>query len=131
METTSSERRPRGPRGLRNPQAWHRDYDERRIAGVCLSLAHNLEISVTAVRLAFLVLALIHGTGVILYAALWALLPDRAGEPAALDRWIHEAKSLLGDGPRSRRRYEPGDQDDQDDYDEDPVYDDAPEGGRS
>lgn len=128
METTSSARRPRGPRGLRNPQAWHRDYDDRRIAGVCLSLAHNLEISVTAVRLAFIVLALIHGAGLILYAALWVLLPDRAGEPATLDRWIREGKRILGDGPRSRKRYEP---EDQDDYDEDLDDDDAPEGRRS
>lgn len=130
METTSSARRPRGPRGLRSPQAWHRDYDDRRIAGVCLSLAHNLEISVTAVRLAFIVLALIHGTGVILYLVLWALLPDRAGEPATLDRWIRDGKRLLGDRARSRRRYERDERDYRDDYDEEPDYDDAPEGGR-
>jgi phage shock protein PspC (stress-responsive transcriptional regulator) len=120
METSSSARRPRGPRGLRSPQAWHRDYDERRIAGVCLSLAHNLEISVTAVRLAFIVLALFHGVGIILYVALWALLPDRVGEPAALDRWIREARSLLGDGPRRSRRHDDAPLDYDDDYDDEP-----------
>ncbi len=128
METTSSEQRPRGPRGLRSPQAWHRDYDDRRIAGVCLSLAHNLEISVTAVRLAFLVLTLVHGIGLVLYGVLWALLPDRAGEPAALDRWVREAKRILGDGSRPRRRYEA---DDRDDYEDESDYDDSPETGRS
>ena len=49
------------------------------LEGVAFTFAHNLEISVTAVRLAFILLTLIHGVGVILYAALWVLLPDRAG----------------------------------------------------
>lgn len=118
METTSSSNRPRGPQGLRNPQAWHRDYDDRRIAGVCQSLAHNLEVSVSAVRLGFIVLTLFHGTGVILYALLWAMLPDRPGEAAALDRWIREAKRFVGDGPRTRRRQEPDYEDDYAAYDE-------------
>ncbi len=92
-----SDRKRWGPRGLRSPEAWHRDYDDRRIAGVCASLARNLEISVSAVRLAFIVLVFIHGTGLILYAALWALLPERDGEPAHLDRWIRSARRFIGD----------------------------------
>ena len=118
MPTTSSAERPRGPRGLRSPQPWHRDYPERRIAGVCLSLAHNLEISVTAVRLGFILLALFHGLGLVLYAVLWAMLPDRPDEPAALDRWIREARRFLGDA-RHRRSWEEGDDPDDTGWDAD------------
>jgi phage shock protein PspC (stress-responsive transcriptional regulator) len=114
MESRSSHPRLRGPRGLRDPQAWHRAYAGRRFAGVCVSLAQNLEVSVTAVRLAFVLLALIHGTGFILYAVLWALLPGGPGEPAALDRWLGAARRFLGDDDESvragsdyRHEYEP------------------------
>jgi phage shock protein PspC (stress-responsive transcriptional regulator) len=100
-----TDRKRRGPRGLRNPDAWHRDYDDRRIAGVCASLAQNLEFSVSAVRLAFIVLFFIHGTGLVLYAALWALLPERDGEPALLDRWIRGAKRFLGEHVREAREH--------------------------
>ena len=97
MESRSSHPRLRGPRGLRDPRAWHRDYAGRRFAGVCASLAQNLEVSVTAVRLAFVLLALIHGLGFILYAVLWALLPGGPGEPAAMDRWLRAMRRFLGD----------------------------------
>lgn len=123
METTSSNGRPRGPRGLRSPQAWHRGYPDRRIAGVCQSLAHNLEISVTAVRLAFVVLTLLHGTGLVLYAILWALLPSQPGEPAALDRLIRAGRRLL-------EPFFPGHAHDPHGYDDEADYDDAPHPGR-
>ena len=90
-------RGPRGPRGLRDPRAWHRDYAGRRFAGVCVSLAENLEVSVSAVRLGFVLLALFHGTGVLLYAVIWALLPATSDEPAPLDRWVHAARRFLGE----------------------------------
>ena len=96
MESRSEVSRPRGPRGLRDPREWHRDYEGRRIAGVCTSLAANLEVSVSAVRIAFLLLVLFHGFGLWLYAIAWALIPDYPGEPSALDRWIRAGKRALG-----------------------------------
>jgi phage shock protein PspC (stress-responsive transcriptional regulator) len=98
-ERTDELPRPRGPRGLRDPGEWHRDYPDRRIAGVCQSLARNLEISVSAVRIAFALLALFHGFGVWLYAILWGLLPARPGEPSALDRWIRAGRRFLAGDP--------------------------------
>jgi len=103
MESRSSESHPRGPRGLRDPREWHRDQPDRKIAGVCASLARNLEISVTAVRAVFIGLALVHGAGLILYAVLWALLPDWEGEPSALDRLIRAGKRALGESARAAR----------------------------
>jgi len=104
MENRPSESRPpRGPRGLRDPREWYRDYPERKIAGVCASLARNLEISVTAVRAVFIGLALFHGAGLILYGVLWALLPDWEGEPSALDRLIRVGKRALGEGVHAAR----------------------------
>ena len=98
----SAERR-RGPRGLRDPREWHRDYPERKLAGVCASLARNLEISVSAVRIVFAVLLLFRGAGLFLYLLLWMLIPERAGEPAPLERWIRAAKRLLESDGRERR----------------------------
>lgn len=102
MESRSDQprtRAARGPRGLRDPRAWHRDYAGRRLAGVCVSLAENLEVSVSAVRVAFVLLALFHGTGILLYAVIWALLPGTPDEPAPLDRWVHAARRFLGQEP--------------------------------
>lgn len=98
METNDTRTPPRGPRGLRDPREWHRDYPGRRIAGVCQSLAENLEISVSAVRIAFVLLALFRGLGVVIYLVLWALLPPRPGAPSPLDRALRGLRSLLAEG---------------------------------
>lgn len=86
---------PRGPRGLRDPGEWHRDYPGRRIAGVCASVAENLEVSVSVVRAFFVLTSFFHLTGVILYAALWVLLPAEPGQPSAFDRGVRSARRLL------------------------------------
>ncbi len=99
MASNESPSRPQGPRGLRDPREWHRDYPNRRIAGVCESVASNLEISVSLVRAFFVLTALIHGAGIVLYVVLWLLLPDVPGESAALDRWIRSVRRVLGDTP--------------------------------
>ena len=126
MESRSSHPRLRGPRGLRDPRAWHRDYAGRRFAGVCVSLAQNLELSVSAVRLAFVLLGLIHGMGFLLYAVLWALLPGGPAEPAAMDRWLRAVRRFLGDERGALRAG--ADPDFQYEYDSD--YDDGPEDER-
>lgn len=47
----------------------------RLLAGVCAALGQRLEIDVTLLRLAFLVLALASGVGILLYLLLWLALP--------------------------------------------------------
>jgi phage shock protein PspC (stress-responsive transcriptional regulator)/signal transduction histidine kinase len=57
----------------------YRSTDDRIVAGVCGGLAEHLDIDVRAVRIAFVVLAFVGGTGLILYAAFWAIVPQRSG----------------------------------------------------
>ncbi|MCH7644105.1 MAG: PspC domain-containing protein [Myxococcales bacterium] len=81
--------------GLRDPGEWHRGYPERSVAGVCAAIAHRLHYSVSAVRAAFVLLALFHGFGFALYAVLWFVLPDRLGERNGLDRVMDAFRALF------------------------------------
>ena len=86
------------PRARAGAEEWTRSSEGRMIAGVCAGLARRFEISVTVVRLAFVVAALLgFGTAIILYVVLWIVMPleeefsyrpDDAGEriPASLER---------------------------------------------
>ena len=57
---------------------WYRSPRNKMIAGVCAGLAEHFGISVTALRLAAVVLALLGaGWGVILYIVLWIIMPVR------------------------------------------------------
>ncbi|MBV9410693.1 MAG: PspC domain-containing protein [Acidimicrobiia bacterium] len=58
----------------------YRSTDDRILAGVCGGLAEHLSLDVRAVRIGFVVLAFVGGTGLILYAAFWAIVPQQAGE---------------------------------------------------
>lgn len=86
--------------GLHDPTEWHRGHGDRKIAGVCSALAHNLAVSVTAVRATFLLLVLLHGLGLALYAVLWFVLPDRPGGASAFDRLLEIVRDLAGHGGR-------------------------------
>jgi signal transduction histidine kinase len=55
----------------------YRSTDDRIVAGVCGGLAEHLDIDVRVVRIGFAVLAFVGGTGLILYAAFWAVVPQR------------------------------------------------------
>jgi phage shock protein C len=53
---------------------------ERLLGGVCSGLSRAFAIDVTLVRLAFMVLILAWGTGLLLYVGLWLLMPDDDGQ---------------------------------------------------
>jgi phage shock protein PspC (stress-responsive transcriptional regulator) len=89
--------------GLRDPGEWHRGYRDRKLAGVCASVAYNLQVSVTAVRAAFLLLTLLHGFGLVLYAILWFVLPDAPGGRSGLDRTLEAVRGAFGDGGAASR----------------------------
>ncbi|MGH7895151.1 MAG: PspC domain-containing protein [Candidatus Binatia bacterium] len=63
-------------------RTWYRSYEHRRIAGVCAGLAEEFGLSVTVVRLAFLLgtVFTLGIAGLIIYVVLWVLMPYR---PAA------------------------------------------------
>jgi len=59
-------------------RTWYRSREHRTIAGVCAGLAEQFGISVTIVRLAFLLSALLGGgMGLVIYLVLWAVMPYR------------------------------------------------------
>lgn len=67
---------------------WYRVRRGKMIAGVCAGLAEQFGLSVTAIRLAAVVLTLLGaGWGVILYIVLWVIMPVAdEGSAAARDR---------------------------------------------
>ena len=52
-----------------------RSRNNRMIAGVCGGLADYSGIDATIVRILFVVLALAGGPGILIYLALWVILP--------------------------------------------------------
>src|SRR3954447_13124655 len=59
----------------------------RAVAGVCAGLARHLRIDPTLVRIVFIVLAIVGGTGFVAYGLAWLVIPDE-GESAPLIRRI-------------------------------------------
>ena len=62
-------------------QAWYRSRRDKVIAGVCMGLAKQFNVSVTLIRLAFILATFFGGWGVIIYITLWFIMPK---EPVAL-----------------------------------------------
>lgn len=56
---------------------WRRNRRNKMIAGVCAGLAEEFGVSVTIVRLAFVLGTLISGMGMIIYLVLWVVMPYR------------------------------------------------------
>jgi len=64
---------------------WYRSRRGKRIAGVCAGLAEEFGISTTPLRIAFILLTLIGGPGIILYIIFWAIMPYRDAPRARLE----------------------------------------------
>ena len=95
--------------GSPTPPGAYRNHPGRQIAGVSTALAEAFGISVTFVRLAFIVLTFISFIGPPLYLGLWLLLPAEPGglsplgrvvtgengEPSILERAIHATEDVF------------------------------------
>jgi signal transduction histidine kinase/phage shock protein PspC (stress-responsive transcriptional regulator) len=55
--------------------------DQRVAAGVCEGLGRHLGVDPMVLRLAFVVLGLANGVGIVLYGLLWSLLPNEGDGP--------------------------------------------------
>jgi phage shock protein C len=55
-----------------------RSETNRMLAGVCGGLADYFNIDVTLVRILFVVLAVFGGSGIVLYGAMWQLVPEES-----------------------------------------------------
>jgi phage shock protein PspC (stress-responsive transcriptional regulator) len=59
-------------------RTWYRVRETKTVAGVCAGLAEQFGVSVTLVRLAFLLSALFGGgMGSVIYLVLWVVMPYR------------------------------------------------------
>ena len=60
-----------------NGKRLYKSATDRQISGVCGGLAEYFDVDTTLVRLAFVLLALLGGPGIILYIALAIAMPER------------------------------------------------------
>ena len=56
---------------------WFRDPNGKMFTGVCSGLSRQFGLSVTAIRVAFIVGTFIGGWGLLVYLALWIIMPVR------------------------------------------------------
>jgi phage shock protein PspC (stress-responsive transcriptional regulator) len=78
------------------PEAWHRDLPERRVAGVAAAVARPLAMPLGAVRVGFIVLTFVHLIGPVLYGILWLLIPFAPGGESPLARGLETARTFVG-----------------------------------
>ena len=74
-----------------------RSETDRMIAGVCGGLAEYLNLDPVLVRLAFIVLGLASGVGLVLYVLLWIVMPTSSrGQPAIrlMDESVDDPSAL-------------------------------------
>ena len=58
----------------------YRSRGNRQVAGVCGGLAQYFNLDATLIRILFVVLAVLGGSGLLLYVAMWIIVPN---EPSA------------------------------------------------
>ncbi|MBN2746229.1 MAG: PspC domain-containing protein [Bacteroidales bacterium] len=91
------------------PRRLYRDSDMKVIAGVCSGISKYLNVDVAWIRILFVVLLFISGTGLLIYLVLWIAVPEAIttaqklemqGEPINIDnieKKIKEEVNNLGD----------------------------------
>ena len=68
----------------------------KMLLGVCARLAARYQVPVTLVRLAFVLLTLFHGFGILLYLILWAIMPDLGeGEESKASHWVRSVRRFF------------------------------------
>jgi phage shock protein PspC (stress-responsive transcriptional regulator) len=70
---------------------------DRKVAGVAGGIARHLDIDPVIVRVAFVVLSLFGGAGLVLYAGCWILIPEdgQQGQPLGLDERSRSVALIL------------------------------------
>jgi len=61
--------------GMDSSRKLYRSRTDRKLAGVCGGLAQFFGVDATLIRVAFVVLAVLGGSGLIIYLAMWILVP--------------------------------------------------------
>lgn len=78
-----------------DPESWHRDLPERRLAGVASAVSRALALPLGLVRVGFIVLAFFHLLGPLLYGALWLTIPFAPGGDSPSSRWAGKAADAI------------------------------------
>ena len=77
---------------------WFRDRNGRLLTGVCSSLAGQFGLSVTAIRLAFVLGTFLGGWGLLIYLTLWVIMPVRPQAPPPTVPAVPEAETACPAG---------------------------------
>jgi phage shock protein C len=64
----------------------------RLVAGVCAGLAAYFGIDATLVRLAFAVLSVFGGLGILLYLCAWVIIPDETDGTSIADSFVDKRR---------------------------------------
>ncbi|MCF6169478.1 MAG: PspC domain-containing protein [Bacteroidales bacterium] len=65
---------------MENTKRLYRSYKEKVIGGVCGGLSDYLSIDVALLRVAFVLLVLFGGSGVLVYIIMWIAIPLQSGQ---------------------------------------------------
>lgn len=80
---------------MRDLRRLRRSSSDRYVAGVAGGLGRHLDIDPTVVRVVLVVLALFGGAGLIVYGAVWLLVPADDGQRAPIDVHPETRRALL------------------------------------
>lgn len=99
MTTDTPHSQPSGPsqQNWQSQPNWpqvplRRSTTDRVLGGVAAGLAQHFDVDVAVVRLAFVLLTLLGGFGVPLYAASWLLIPEEGASQSVLSELISSAR---------------------------------------
>jgi phage shock protein C len=60
---------------MAQPRRLYRSKTDRKLAGVCGGLAQYFNLDATLIRVLFVLLAVLGGSGLVLYLAMWIIVP--------------------------------------------------------
>jgi phage shock protein C len=62
---------------MAEPRRLYRSKSDRVLAGVCGGLAQYFNLDATLIRVLFVLLAVLGGAGLVLYVAMWIIVPNQ------------------------------------------------------
>jgi phage shock protein PspC (stress-responsive transcriptional regulator) len=65
-----------------------RSQDNRILGGVSSAIAERLGFDINAIRIAFVVLAVLGGGGALFYVAAWLLIPDQTSDLSIAESFV-------------------------------------------